>query len=282
MYTIYKVTNTLNNKVYIGQTKQTLAKRWYGHMLDARTRSETTHKYHFLRALNKYTKDVWKIEPIVENVPDYFVNAFEKYWINYYDSYNNGYNSTIGGEQPPIMVGTANPVYNSNTYTFYHKEYEEFTGTIAEFNDAYPTTTRNGALVIIANPSKSHRGWTTTREALSAIRGKANYTCSCGNPKVHSAKTCIKCRDTSGSNNGMYGKSRPDYVKKAVSERRRNEADQTKRTWIHDSGIIEIDITSLELRDKYNLNISHLKKITDGIPRYKTHKGWKLHVEENH
>lgn len=179
------------------------------------------------------------------------------------------------------MVGANNPTYNNNTYTFYHKEYKEFTGAIAEFNNIYQDTHRNGMLAIVSNSEKSHKGWTTTKEALANVRGKAVYTCKCGRPKVHSAKTCIKCRDTSGSNNGMYGKTRPDYVKRAVSERRRNEADQTKRTWVHSSGLIEKDITSLELRDRHSLNISHLKQITDSTPKYKTHKGWKLHVEKN-
>lgn len=32
----------------------------------------------------------------------------EKYWINYYNSYNNGYNETLGGDQGPIRKGELN------------------------------------------------------------------------------------------------------------------------------------------------------------------------------
>ena len=275
MYIIYKITNTLNNKVYIGQTKQTLAKRWYGHRLDARTRVETTHKYHFLKALKKYDISVWELSIIVSNVPSWAVNAFEKYWIHYYDSYTNGYNSTIGGEQPPILIGTDNHKYDNNIYTFYNAKYGKHTGTLSYFVSTFGVS-RYGLQAVLSNIQKSTAGWTSIEANLEFIRGKANYTCACGNTKVHNAKTCIKCRDTSKEKNGMYGKSRPTYVKEAVSKTMRAKADQTKRTWIHSSGIIQKDVTSLELRDMYNLNISHLKKITDDVPRYKTHKGWKL------
>ena len=79
-------------------------------------------------------------------------------------------------------------------------------------------------------------------------------------------------RNRAGENNPMFGKARPDYVKKAVSERRRQEADTTLRDWHHTSGLVEKQIRSLDLRDKYGLNISHLKKVTDNHPKYKQHK----------
>ena len=34
----------------------------------------------------------------IEEVENSELDVREKYWINYYDSYNNGYNSTLGGK----------------------------------------------------------------------------------------------------------------------------------------------------------------------------------------
>ena len=48
--------------------------------------------------MNKYGVKNFTIELIVDNVPIEFLNSFEKFWINFYDSRNSGYNLTLGGE----------------------------------------------------------------------------------------------------------------------------------------------------------------------------------------
>lgn len=49
------------------------------------------------RAIHKYGKDKFRIS-LLEEVPIEKLNEREKYWIAYYDSYNNGYNLTLGGQ----------------------------------------------------------------------------------------------------------------------------------------------------------------------------------------
>jgi hypothetical protein len=49
------------------------------------------------KAINKYGKSNFTIE-VIEEVESTDLNDREKYWIKYYDSYNNGYNSTKGGQ----------------------------------------------------------------------------------------------------------------------------------------------------------------------------------------
>lgn len=94
---IYKIINTKNEKIYIGQTTRSLQERWYGH---------TNSKKHFdtplYKAMRKYGKNSFKIEVIEKlNFPkDKLIkklNEREIFWIKYYDSYNNGYNATRGG-----------------------------------------------------------------------------------------------------------------------------------------------------------------------------------------
>lgn len=54
------------------------------------------------RAIHKYGKDNFIIEQIEQcNQED--LNDREKYWINFYDSYRNGYNSTLGGQDTPKL-----------------------------------------------------------------------------------------------------------------------------------------------------------------------------------
>ena len=60
---IYKITNLINNKVYIGQTIQTIEKRFIQHKSHART-GNNNHK--LANALRKYGEDNF----IVENIED--------------------------------------------------------------------------------------------------------------------------------------------------------------------------------------------------------------------
>lgn len=93
---IYKITNTYNNKVYIGQTTQNVKERFYQHC--AIKCSPNILKMAIHKAILKYGKNNFTLEILEET--DYInLNEREKYWINYYNSYNNGYNSTLGGQK---------------------------------------------------------------------------------------------------------------------------------------------------------------------------------------
>lgn len=96
---IYKVTNAVNGKVYIGQTTQTLEKRWKNHLHDMKY--NTNNK--FYNAIKKYGCESFIKEVIEENIQsEEKLSNREKYWIKYYNSYKEGYNSTIGGEISPM------------------------------------------------------------------------------------------------------------------------------------------------------------------------------------
>lgn len=91
---IYKITNTLNDKVYIGQTIKTVEKRFQQH-------KNNSNKPYFsqivlYKAFNKYGIENFTCEEI-EEVDDSLLDEREKYWIEYFNSYFEGYNSTLGG-----------------------------------------------------------------------------------------------------------------------------------------------------------------------------------------
>lgn len=93
---IYKVTNKLNGKIYIGQTIQSVRDRWYRHCGKTGL-SKGEMNTHFKRAILKYGKENFEVETI-EVCDSTELNERERFYISYYDSYNNGYNSTVGGQ----------------------------------------------------------------------------------------------------------------------------------------------------------------------------------------
>lgn len=88
---IYKITNIQNNKVYIGQTIRPIQDRFHRHINDALNNILDTH---FARAIRKYGKDNFIIEQIDQAQTQDELNKKEQYWIQYYNSVQNGYNET--------------------------------------------------------------------------------------------------------------------------------------------------------------------------------------------
>lgn len=90
---IYKITNTINGKVYIGKTLETMEKRWKEHQKDSMRFTDRP----LYRAMNKYGIKNFIIE-VVEEPEIEMLSQRECYWIEYYNSYHFGYNATLGGD----------------------------------------------------------------------------------------------------------------------------------------------------------------------------------------
>lgn len=92
---IYKITNQINRKAYIGKTMKTIEERWQEHCHDyARARCEKRPLY---AAMKKYGIENFTIEQI-EECSDKALNERECFWIEYYGTFKNGYNATLGGD----------------------------------------------------------------------------------------------------------------------------------------------------------------------------------------
>lgn len=92
---IYKITNKINNKVYIGKTIKTVESRWKQHCLDCKKERNSNRPLY--RAMRKYGIENFNIEPIEECSKE-VLSEREMYWIKHFDTYKNGYNATTGGD----------------------------------------------------------------------------------------------------------------------------------------------------------------------------------------
>ena len=92
---IYKITNNINNHIYIGKTNTSIEYRFKRHIIDSK---KDKLKYRPLyRAMNKYGIENFSIS-LVEECDENLLSEREQYWIKYYNSYENGYNATLGGD----------------------------------------------------------------------------------------------------------------------------------------------------------------------------------------
>ena len=97
---IYKITNLINGKEYIGKTNLTIEDRFKQHIRDSkRKRFEKRPLYD---AINKYGIENFIVEK-VEQCKEDLLNEREQYWIDHYNTYHNGYNATIGGDGKTII-----------------------------------------------------------------------------------------------------------------------------------------------------------------------------------
>ena len=92
---IYKITNRVNNKSYIGQTRFTVEHRFKQHIKNYNIEHRKQPLY---MAFDKYGLQNFKVETLEECDVDK-LDEREIYWIAYYDTFRNGYNATLGGQK---------------------------------------------------------------------------------------------------------------------------------------------------------------------------------------
>lgn len=100
---IYLITNLINGKQYVGQTTKGYLKRWRDHCTYA-NRINIDRQSHQLidKVIDKYGISNFKIE-LLETVSIEQKDETEQFYIQKYDTYNNGYNLTIGGDFNPMF-----------------------------------------------------------------------------------------------------------------------------------------------------------------------------------
>lgn len=189
---IYRITNKINNKNYIGQTSKTIECRWNSHVRHANSNSP----YVIHSAIRKYGTDSFEIEEIDNAENQEEINAKEVYWILEYKSNNPnfGYNMTFGGEGPN---------------GFKHSEYSKLKMSVA--HSAQSEETRRKI-------SQSMMGKKRPKEVVDkivcALKARIRKPCSDETKRKISESLC-------GDKNPNFGKTFSEDHKRRLSESRR-------------------------------------------------------------
>ena len=96
---IYKIENKVTGKVYIGQTLYDLHKRWLQHIRESKDALDGKRQSFplFHRMIIKYGEENF-VPSTLEECDNSILDEREKYWIEFYNSQEDGYNSTPGGQ----------------------------------------------------------------------------------------------------------------------------------------------------------------------------------------
>lgn len=122
---IYKITNTVNNKCYIGQTIKSIQTRFKQHM--SRAIKHADMKSHLGAAIRTYGEQSFKIEELFKVVAYsietriILLDTLECYYIRKFNSrnVNLGYNLQPGGQYPKT---TSSQLYQSYLNKFKHSD----------------------------------------------------------------------------------------------------------------------------------------------------------------
>ena len=104
-YCVYKHTNKINGKIYIGITQQKPEERW-------KNGKGYTHNKHFKSAIQKYGWDNFTHEVLIDNMSKYMAEKYEILLIKQFNSTNRefGYNKSKGGELGNIGLSPSEEV----------------------------------------------------------------------------------------------------------------------------------------------------------------------------
>ncbi len=142
---IYLITNTINNKKYVGMTSKSLKLRWQGHLADARR--DKPWRLH--KAIRKYGADQF----VIELLEDTCLSSFEELGQlerAYIMKLNPEYNMTEGGEGHTgiPLIGEKNGMFNKkHTATSIEKMRENRKGKGSQPGELNPRYGKPGTML---------------------------------------------------------------------------------------------------------------------------------------
>ena len=207
---IYKITNKINGKVYIGQTIRTAEQRLKEHLYSSNNR-------HLSNALRKYGIENFILEVLESNVEEKDLDALEIKYIAQYNSQVTGYNETSGG------CGTRG-------YVFTQQDREKMRNSMKKAWEQPNSNLRDPARG--AKISQALKGQTKSLEHRKKLSVTASQRIGDKNPfygKHHSTESNKKISDANSKTVYMYdlnmsfikefknGKIAAKYLKKRLS-----------------------------------------------------------------
>ena len=181
MASIYIIQNKESGKKYVGKTIRDPQERWKQHKqigknLHNLAENNSARTMPIARALNKYGVDEFTFY-VIETVDDESVDERERYWIEKFDTYNNGYNSTYGGEGAVRDQSTLNHINMKEVdcYTL-EGEYIETFRSIGYAAKCKEIESRCGIVACIKGTTFQCGGyrWTWKGEMLADVKPRVN------------------------------------------------------------------------------------------------------------
>lgn len=274
---IYKITNKINGKIYVGQTTRTLDARWSQHLYDATVRE---YPYAIYRAIRKYGVDAFTIESICECETLEELNEQEKLFAQSLNAFvPNGYTLT---------AGTGIGADSDDT-----KLKKSRAGKGRQFSETHKknlSEAKKGTKTGQDNPFYGKTHTEETKKKLSEIAKHRTFSRETRKKMSESHKGKTPSQETldkkslamSGEKNPMYGrrgKNSPHYGKKHSKEHRDKLAESQSKTFYfinpHGEEIIIKNLAKF-CRENLELSLACMQKVAVG--KNKTHKGWQLKV----
>ena len=179
---IYKITNKKNGHAYIGQAVN-IHKRWNKHKASSFNPNAREYDAPICCAIRKYGVDNFTFE-IIEECSIVDLNQREIFWIDYYDTYNSGYNRTLGGD-----AGNKGP--DERTFGIIN-DLENTQLTHQQIADKWGMSKRT---VDDINTGRVWRqdGKNYPLQTYVAPKGEQNYCVQCGKEVSYGATYCKEC-----------------------------------------------------------------------------------------
>lgn len=258
IFSVYRITNLVNNKIYIGKTGQNPPiKRWYEHTY--KSRNVKNHNRPLYASMAKRGIDKFTFEIIAEANSFENISIMEVDCIKQYDSKNkkNGYNLTDGGEGGELIG-------------YKHSEQTKLNMSIAQQNRILSEETLE-RLKIAGRKGKGRKHSADAKKRIS-VKNKAWRK---NNKFEHSEETKIKMsKANTGSNNPFYGKKHTEeslekqkLIHRKNAKRKLSENDIVNIKLLKSNGLIYKEIANI-----FNCSIDTICDAINGTGNYSNYE----------
>lgn len=227
---VYKATNTVTGRFYIGQTKTTLSKRWSKHCSDARRGAGWV----LADAIRKHGAGAFVLKVLEECADKQALNAAEVFWI---ETLRPAYNACAGGgglgsPTPEVRkkISLAMKGLKRSDVTKKNMSAAQKGHTVSESTREKLRARFKGVVLRKSAVSTLERQQTANRNRARRIHPERHDLAELYS--VHGAKTrgekislalvhgiaTGRIKRRTGALNPMYGKEKPETIKRQLSE----------------------------------------------------------------